>query len=161
MLKYPVYTSTSRLTLFACRDMLNDDDVLFVDPISDESHNVVCLVKLLLIVAMRFGNVYGRTVQEVLEDTSKQNDRVIRWKYPKRPVLCRMPRGLNTHFDDPAPISQLNNSLKQIGLAAKVLDHLTSHGVRRGAMRDTAYIKKSIAGVQTACAALVGGRNTP
>ena len=46
-----------------------------------------------------------------------------------------------------------------MGLAAGVLDRITSHDVRRGAFRDAAYLKGPVLGVETACPALMGGHS--
>jgi len=49
------------------KDMENLNNVAYVDPIPQ---NEVCVVKLLLIVALCSGNVYGTTIQEVLRHTA-------------------------------------------------------------------------------------------
>ena len=59
-------------------------------------------------------------------------------------------------LDDLAPESRLGQSLNRIGLPARVLDRATSYSVRRGAIRDTAYVKEAVTGVETGCTSLVG-----
>lgn len=140
------------------RDVRNDDDIVFLEPLEKESQNVVCAVKLLVILALRFGNVHGTTLQEVLVHTSKRVDRTVQWTHPNRPVLCQMPRGNSMlTLDTPAPSTQLGRSLKEMALVGGVIDPVTSHDIRRGAMRDTAHLNRTVAGVESACAALVGG----
>ena len=115
---------------------------------------------MLLVVALRFGHVYGNTLQEVLQHTARRADRVVQWRSPERPVICKIPRGpVVSTLDNPAPEQQLGRTLKQMALAAGVLDRVTSHAVRRGAMRDSAYVKKAVTGLETACASLIGGHS--
>jgi hypothetical protein len=155
-----VNKSTFRLICLTFRDILNDDDICYVDALQDASQNAVCVIKLLLIVALRFGHVYGTTINEVLEHTAKRADRTVQWIYPKRPVLCKIPRGsAETTFNEPAPANQLSNTLVEMGLAAGVLDRITSHALRYGAIRDTVHIKKTVAGLQEHLAAMVAGHS--
>jgi hypothetical protein len=120
----------------------------------------VCVIKILLIVALRFGNVQGTTIQEVLKHTATRHDRTVQWKHPKWPVICRMENSSSPlTLDKPGPAEQLTITLSQIALAAGLLDRVSSHAIRRGAMRDVAYLKKSVAGVETACAALIAGHS--
>lgn len=46
-----------------------------------------------------------------------------------------------------------------MALVAGILSRVTSHDVCRGAMRDIAYLKNSIAGIGTAAAALIAGHS--
>ena len=59
-------------------------------------------------------------------------------------------------LDDPAPEPRLGQTSNRIGLAAGVLDRITSQSVRRTATRDTAYVKEAVTGVETGFASLVG-----
>lgn len=114
----------------------------------------------MLIVALRFGHVYGTTIKDVLEHAGRRADRTVQWTHPKRPLLYQIPRGSAvTTLDDVAPEAQLSRTITQMGVAAGVLDRLTSHSVRYGAIRDTAHIKKAVAGLQENLAAIVAGHS--
>ena len=36
------------------RDLNNNNEVRFIDPLDEQGQNVVCLVKLLMVIALRF-----------------------------------------------------------------------------------------------------------
>lgn len=141
------------------KDVVHDDDTLFVDALQDRTQNATYIIKILLIVALRFRHVHGTSLSEVLQHTSMRYNRIVQWKYPKRPVLCQMRTWGSLELEKPTPAQQLTNSLRQIALVAGILDRVVSHDVRRGAMRDVAYLKKSIASVGTAAAALIAGHS--
>jgi len=61
---------------------------LFRSSLPEGKDNVMCAVKLILILALRSGNVYGSTIDQVLEHTKARTDRTIQWRFPDRPVLC-------------------------------------------------------------------------
>jgi len=134
----------------AKKDLVNDDLVVFINPLEDRSHNAVCVIKVLLIVALRLGMVYGTTIREVLQHAAARHDRMVQWKHPERPVLCQMrKRSGPLALDKPLPAVQLTAFLRQVALVAGVLDRVSSHAVRRGAIRDSAHLKEAVAGVAT------------
>jgi hypothetical protein len=84
----------------------------------------------------------------------------VQWTHPHRPVICEMPRGRAVlTLDKAAPEAQLGRTLKEFALAYGILERVTSHSVRRGAMRDAAYLKKFIAGVSSSVAAVVAAHS--
>lgn len=104
--------------------------------------------------------MYGKTLREIMLHTAKRADRTVQWTHPHRPVICEMPRGSAVlTLDKPAPEAQLGRTLKEFALAYGILDRVTSHAVRRGAMRDVAYLKKFVAGVSTAVSAVTGAHS--
>lgn len=71
-----------------------------------------------------------------------------------------MPRGSAVlTLDKPAPEAQLGRTLKEFALSLGILDRVTSHAVRRGGMRDAAYLEKLVTGVSTAVAAITGAHS--
>jgi hypothetical protein len=89
-----------------------------------------------------------------------RRDQTVQWKHPKRPVISQMGKRASPLIPDkPAPAKQLTYTLRQMALAVGLLDLVSSHTIRQGAMRDVTYLKKSIAGVGTACAALIAGHS--
>ena len=136
-----VHKNTFRLICLTLRDILNNDDICFVDALQDAPQNAVCVIEMLLIVALRFATFMEQLSTKFLNTPPKRADRTVQWTYPKRPVLCKIPRGsTETTFNEPAPANQLSNALVEMGLAAGVLDRITSHALRYGAIRDTAHI---------------------
>lgn len=129
---------------------MNDDEDVYVDPLSNMAQSAICLIKLLLGVALRFGHVNGTTLAQVLEHTANRADRTIQWTRPDWPVICAMPNGASLPSKTPALYQQLDKSVKQMALAAGILGRATSHALKRGVARDVAYSQKQIAGVGTA-----------
>lgn len=105
-----------------------------------------------MIVALRLGHVHGRTLHEVLKHTAKRHDKTIQWTGPSWPVLCKLRNGTFVQLPVQVPASnlQLNLSTKQIALAAGVLGRVHAHATRYGAIRDAAYLKKTVIGVTSA-----------
>jgi hypothetical protein len=48
----------------------------------------MCLMKIILILALRSGNIHGTTTEEVLNYTQGHADRTVQWRRPDRLVLC-------------------------------------------------------------------------
>jgi hypothetical protein len=42
----------------------------------------------LLIVALRFGNVHAKTIDELLHLAAERRDKTVQWTHPEQPVLC-------------------------------------------------------------------------
>ena len=136
--------------MVASRDDVNNDEVVFCDPITSAAQNPVCLIKMLLIVGLRFGNVYGTTIQEVLADTERQLHGVLRWKHPKRPLVCYLRHGYRLlDVERSGWYSQVNNLLAKMGRAAGLLKRVTSHAIKKGAVRDAAHLGQAIADTST------------
>ncbi|KAF2221497.1 hypothetical protein BDZ85DRAFT_320676 [Elsinoe ampelina] len=139
----------------------NESVVVFIDPMSDPSQNVVCVVKLLLVVALRFGRVKHTSLDAVLAEAAARRDGEVQWSAPKTPVLCQMARGISTlSYDKPAHQSQIRNALQDMSLAAGILVPVNTRFIRNGALRDVAYLSKSIKGVSDRCTALVANHTT-
>jgi hypothetical protein len=58
-----------------------------LNALPDTTDNIVDPIKLILIMAIRSGNICG-SIGDILHDTSKRIDRLVQWKFPDRPVLC-------------------------------------------------------------------------
>jgi hypothetical protein len=109
--------------------------------------SAACCVKLIMAVALRFGQVAETTLHEVLLNAVKRAGRTIRWTRPDWPVVCQMQLGARFPLKETAPADQPDQSLKQIALAAGILGRVTAHAVKRGAARDMAYRKKAVGSV--------------
>ena len=108
---------------------------------------------MLLIVALRAGNVVGTTIQEVLDAARKRSDRRIIWRNCDLPVIrAILLAGTGLHATNAAPTNQMTITLKDSGLEAGVIANLSAHDLRRGAARDTAHSKQFATGVATGVA---------
>ncbi|KFZ05831.1 hypothetical protein V501_07977, partial [Pseudogymnoascus sp. VKM F-4519 (FW-2642)] len=139
----------------------NATHTLFCDPLENPSQSVACPIKLLLVLALRLGYVYGRTIEDCLAHTARRMDRTIQWKVPNAPVFCKM--NGNSAFlklDEPAGQHQVRYTLQQMALLTGILDRVDSRGIRRGALRDQAYLDRAMTGVATRCTALIAGHSS-
>jgi hypothetical protein len=144
--------------LLLLRDLINNNEVRFIDPLDEQSQNVVCLVKLVMVVALRFAHVQDRnSSKEVLEHTSKRRDRTVQWTRPTWPIICQMPRGKQLPVQEPGGAYIANRSIKNLALVGGVLGRVSSHAACNGAIRDTAYIKQKIQGVAKSAVIVAAG----
>jgi hypothetical protein len=103
--------------------------------------NIVCPIKLLLIQALRSGNI-GPTIETVLSRAALRLYRTIVWDFPDRPVVPALKKtGPFVDWDTPAGAVQLTKTTKQMGLMAGLLADVTAHDWRRGFALDVANIK--------------------
>lgn len=100
----------------------------------------VCPVALLLVHALRHGLVHGTTLAQVLDRAAARTDLHVEWKYPERPVLAAFARGpFRCELDTPARPSQVNDTIKMMGLVSGMLSRAYGHSLRLGAVRDHAH----------------------
>ena len=137
---------------------------VYIDPLVQKEQNAICCIKLLLIVALRSGQLDG-DIARVLEETAQRQDRTIQWRFPNRPVLpalATVSRIQRRHFEKPARSLQLSVSFKLLGIAAGALVNLRSHDSRRGALRDIAHLDPGFDGANLRVAQLAAGhKSTP
>lgn len=131
------------------RDVHKDNQILFVDPL-EEDMNAVCVIKLLLIHALRMGLVHA----------VRHQDRMVQWKSPDFLVICQL-----QHVSGPLPLEspgtsiQASRSLQRVAIATGLMGRVSGHALRRGALRDTAHLPEAVNGVDTACASMIAGHS--
>ncbi|KFY24325.1 hypothetical protein V493_05304 [Pseudogymnoascus sp. VKM F-4281 (FW-2241)] len=125
------------------------------------SENVMCPIKLLLILALRSGNIDAAvSIEQVIAKAQSRRDRKVIWKNPLQPVVCAItPQGAALQLNKPAHRTQISRNIADGGLLAGVLAPLTSHDLRRGAARDIANMKHSFKGLATEAIATVLGHS--
>lgn len=127
------------------KDIKGKDHKVYLRPLARE-HNFVCAVKVLLTLAMRYGQLADDlTLPEVLAQTSQRPGRQTRWKYPDRPVLCLISRSGEPELDRPFPC-HFNWDLQNMARAGGVLGKVTTHSIRRGAARGYAHALENARG---------------
>ncbi|KAE8448563.1 hypothetical protein EG329_009444 [Mollisiaceae sp. DMI_Dod_QoI] len=147
-----------RFTKGAKRTM-NDDKTIHCDPLDNTSQSPACAIKLLLAFALRLGRVHGSTLVECLRHTARRADGTVQWTDPDAPVFGQM-KGLSPFIfhQKPAGQEQVRYSLQEMALKAGILEQrIDTRALRRGALRDQAYIKKFISGVATRTTAMIAG----
>ena len=121
-----------------------------LEALKDTADNAICPIKLLLIVALRLGNVQAVTVDEVLRNAAARNDKTIQWVHPKRPVLCAFGPGISRVLaDKPANSHQLSHTMAHAApIAGFLTTTIRSHDLRRGTAQDAANLVTKIKGLQ-------------
>jgi len=123
---------------------------VILDCQSDSADNSVCPIKLLLILALRLGNLSAKTIDEVLLDTQSRHDKTVVWKHPERPVFCAVASGGTAlYLDKPAGNHQLAQTLATVGPIAGFLNTVRPHDLRRGSACDIVNLEEGIKGVTT------------
>jgi hypothetical protein len=132
-----------------------------LDCLKGSNTNLVCPIKLLLILALRLGHVSGTTIYEILNNAQSRRDKTVVWTKPERPVFCAIESaGTALQQDKPAGNHQLTSILALAGPLAGFLTPIRSHDLRRGSARDLANLEEDIKGVATpAVAAAMGHSN--
>jgi hypothetical protein len=126
------------------------------------SHNTVCAVKLILIIALRLGHVESPTLDGVLRNAAQRADGTIKWTKPDAPVLSQMRKGLSPFLvlELPAGQEQIRYSLQEMAWESGMLEkRIDTRALRRGALRDHAYNKKAIAGVPSLDTAMLANHS--
>jgi len=138
-----------------------DNRTVKLEALNDAANNAICPLKLLLIVALRLGNVQAVTVDEVLRTAAARNDKTIQWVHPRRPVLCAFGPGISRVLaDKPANSHQLSHTMAHAApIAGFLAASIRSHDLRRGAAQDAANLKTKIKGHATDAVAESLGHN--
>jgi hypothetical protein len=121
---------------------INDDWDVPIRTLCDPALNVICPVKLLLIQALRAGNI--SSLDDALTQASLRHDRTIQWLHPNRSVIPQLQKSSAfIAWDLLGGTGQVNKSTKDLALVSGVLANVISHDIRRGAFRDLANAKPS------------------
>jgi len=126
------------------------------------SQSPACAIKLILAMALRQGFSHGSTLDEVLRHTARRADGIIQWTRSDLPVFCQLRKGLSPFLklEKPAGQEQILHSLREMAHRAGILeDRIDTRALRRGALRDQAYAKKSVSGVATRATAMIAGHS--
>ncbi|KAJ5602693.1 hypothetical protein N7537_005649 [Penicillium hordei] len=100
--------------------------------------NLLCVVKLIIIVAFRTGQL-DTTLEGLLGAMKRRPDKWVVFRYPQWPLVCSVDH-YRPDFDQVAKPQMINHFLKAMGNAAGVTESLTYHDLRRGAARDIAHL---------------------
>lgn len=110
--------------------------------------NLICPIRLLLIVALRTGNVEATSIDELRTKVLSTQRKMVVWKYPQRPVIPSN-RHKRLNLDTPAETSQMRETIAYATRIAGVLVPLTTHDLRRGSARDLANLPSPVVGIAT------------
>jgi hypothetical protein len=124
-------------------------------------NNCVCPIKLLLAHTLRAGYLLGDTIEDVLNNARRNRD-TIEWvsSAVNLPVISSIKEGgSDLRRDMSANTNQLGNTVHDMGVLAGLLVEIRAHDIRRGAIRDIAYLPESNAGIATPSVAAAAGHS--
>ncbi|SMY23111.1 unnamed protein product [Zymoseptoria tritici ST99CH_1A5] len=154
-----------KITLKYCKGKKSDngaDVVKYVDPMDSAENNSTCLVKLLVVTALRHGRVSSTTIEDLLAQAAQRTDGKVIWKYPKQPVLFAMGgSGKPLRYDAPVDLAVMRSALRAIATNAGVVDAHTIqlYDIRRGMIRAGAHVADSVKGIAGRAAASIAGHS--
>ena len=112
---------------------------------------------LLLIHALRNGQVNALTIEGILQQMAATPSRTLVWTNPSWPIIPAITSSRTSlDFPNPASTHQLHKSLLEAGRLGGIIRDLWLHDIRRGCARDNKNIKKLDAGVDPRVAASLG-----
>jgi len=128
----------------------------------DEDH-IVCLVKMILVNAMRLGAVSRGTIGDIIRDIASREDKTLKWSSGREffLVLCAFELS-SSHviINSPATTHQARKSIREASFKAGIMARVSTHDLRRGSARDTAHLKgKPIDMASATVAAALGHSN--
>ncbi|KAF4631385.1 hypothetical protein G7Y89_g6747 [Cudoniella acicularis] len=128
----------------------------------DTASNLMCPIKLILILALRSGNIAGaESIEKALELARARKSKTIVWAHPERPLACAfVKRGVALLPEKVAHRNQISVTLAEGGMVAGVIASLTSRALRYGAARDVANLPGNIKGTATRAVADELGHST-
>ncbi|KAH3949456.1 hypothetical protein HBI24_049340 [Parastagonospora nodorum] len=121
------------------KDSSNVVSVVRLLPLS-ASFNVSDPIKLLIIMALRTGNVDQTSWDDLAKVTKRRQNRTIVWKDPALPVLRALKSSHAIILDTPSPASQMNNTLRKASALVGLLSVPSSHDLRRGVASETYHL---------------------
>ncbi|KAK0875657.1 hypothetical protein LTR87_010535 [Friedmanniomyces endolithicus] len=125
----------NKMTLNACR-------IVQWRPLRGVHNSHMCPIAWLLIYCPRHGLVASTTLQGILETAASQDDRCVVWLFPNYPVLAAFTTGgaSRIRLGEPATTGQILGTIKEIGLAAGMVNWAYTHALRNGAARDAGHL---------------------
>ncbi|CEN61963.1 hypothetical protein ASPCAL08606 [Aspergillus calidoustus] len=154
---------TAVVTLRYCKGkklLPSENRKVTLNPLKNDKHNIMCPIKLLLIMALRLGITAAKTPAELISRALGTRDRRIVWKHPDYPVIC----GSNRHHVvvpsmciGPGTLSaRLKSVAAKSGLVGLGLGTTAN---RRGAAREIAHAATTFKGTSDDAAAAALGHS--
>jgi hypothetical protein len=103
---------------------------------------IICPVRLLLANAMRYGNVEGKTIEDVLHRAKKAQYKRIVWKDENLPIFHHFSE-TNSWPDKPMRVKTMTTALAVVSNIVRPNVRLRAHDIRYGAADDLLSLKRS------------------
>jgi hypothetical protein len=125
-----------------------------------DKFNACDSIKLLLVMALRTGNVAETSIDDLLETTRKRKNRTVVWRDGTLPVLKAASNSHLLDLNAPAPEKQTCRILQQSSSLVGLLKTPGTHDIRRGVAFETSLLPStnSVDGVDRA-AQILGHTN--
>lgn len=116
-----------------CSQTEQNAKTLFFDGSPDQGQSYASVIPVLMVLALRSGQVDGTPIDKVLDKSSRCDGQTIQWKYPERPVLsCGIIFPLN---ECPMGSQHFERAIFRMGLVAGILEECKAQA-RRWAIMD-------------------------
>ena len=110
---------------------------------SEPDHLIVCPILWLLVLALRTGAVAQTSYHDLCRDIKRTENKLFIWATPERPVLLAFGvAGCQLDMTKPASSRQIEEILRRGAESIGMLATPVPHDLRRGAVRDIAYLPK-------------------
>ncbi|KAE8869679.1 hypothetical protein PTNB29_00023 [Pyrenophora teres f. teres] len=94
-------------------------------------------IKLILVMALRTGNVEENTIEDLIATTKKRRGRSVVWKDPTLPLLAKATTGHVLKLSEPATTTQGQTIFRKATDLLGVLNVCGTHDIRRGVASET------------------------
>lgn len=119
------------------------NETITCDSLDDPTHNCIDPIKLLIIMALRTGNIKGASsLKDMVRSTLSRLDRTVQWAYPDRPVLAAFTGHGTLAVQKAASTFQLLRNLNNLSQVSGIKERLWTHDIRRGGARDTSQLSR-------------------
>ena len=115
--------------------------------LEEDEDSMICPVRLLLVLAMRSGNVHGTTLQEVLTTAQSQKDHRIRWRNPELPIFAQRDNAKSALVNTkPAGYNHVRQMLRKATEIPGCSHLIRPHDLRGGAAMDLVTVADRLEG---------------
>ncbi|KAF4950425.1 hypothetical protein FSARC_13205 [Fusarium sarcochroum] len=152
------------ITLHYCKNQKQDPNVVTAHEFKElvtPSDSCLCLIKWLLVWALRTGAVQATSWAELRQQIATQH--AVKWTRPDKPVICAgaLNDPVALAYDVPAPAAVLSRKVRAVCESTPALGRVKAYDLRRGAAFEVAVnaSESQTAGVAAgvaAAAALLG-----
>lgn len=110
----------------------------YFNELTDPINSSLCLIKWLLIWALRTGAVQAKSWDQLKQDIAALGK--VEWILPKYPVVCGSPRNMPNvlAYDTPASANVISQRMAKLGESTPGLGPIKTYDLRRGAAYEVA-----------------------
>jgi hypothetical protein len=118
-----------------------------ISEVENPEFNVCCVIKLILIWALRIGAVQETSWAQLMANIQARASKRVVWVKPDFPLVCGSEPGVHTfRFDTPGSQATVAKSLEKGAKLIGLLAIPATHDIRRGAARELAHLPQTLPG---------------